>query len=177
VKGKWAAGIQPRNFVWVIKDRLAISERPGGYGRSHRKVRRQEEMIWLRENGFSRVVSVLASPHNMAAYEDFGIPAAHLPFGVHDDPREVLPGIYEQLRGWLSSGERLLVHGEEVGDRLLGFVAGYLLWVGILDNGPQAVTVTEHLAHRELNATARELVGAVLEVIAAPTTRRGGAAR
>ncbi|MEY2425753.1 MAG: hypothetical protein QOI61_1325, partial [Actinomycetota bacterium] len=86
MKGKWAAGIQPRNFTWVIKDRLAISERPGGYGRSHRKVRRQEEMIWLRENGFSRIVSVLASPHNMAAYEDFGIPASHVPFGAHDDP-------------------------------------------------------------------------------------------
>ncbi len=29
VKGKWAAGIPPRNFTWVIKDRLAMSERPG----------------------------------------------------------------------------------------------------------------------------------------------------
>ena len=78
MKGKWAAGIQPRNFIWVIKDRLAISERPGGYGRSHRRVRRQEEMVWLRENGFSRVVSVLPSPHNMSAYEEFGV-ARHQP--------------------------------------------------------------------------------------------------
>src|SRR5688572_4210364 len=115
VKGKWAAGIQPRNLTWIIKDRLAISERPGGYGRSHRKVRRQEEMIWLRENGFSRVVSILGSPHNMAAYEEFGFPASHLPFGPHDDPREALPPIYEHLRTWLAGGERLLVHGEEVG--------------------------------------------------------------
>ena len=29
MKGKWAAGIPPRNFTWVIKDRLAMSERPG----------------------------------------------------------------------------------------------------------------------------------------------------
>ncbi|MEY2397368.1 MAG: hypothetical protein QOJ00_542 [Actinomycetota bacterium] len=168
MKGKWAAGIQPRNFFWVIKDRLAVSERPGGYGRSHRKVRRQEEMVWLRENGFSRVVSVLASPHNMAAYEDFGIPAANLPFGSHDDPREALPPIYEQIRGWLGQGERLLLHAEEVGDRLLGIVAGYLLWAGILESGPQTVTVIEHLAHRELTATGRELVSAVLEVARRP---------
>ena len=170
MKGKWAAGIQPRNFIWVIKDRLAISERPGGYGRSHRRVRRQEEMVWLRENGFSRIVSVLASPHNMSAYEEFGLPATNLPFGMHDDPRETLPVIYQQLQAWLGRGERLLVHGEEVGDRLLGIIAGYLLWTGTLESGPQAVTVIEHLAHRELTATGRELVSAVLEV-----TQRGDA--
>ena len=26
MKGKWARGIQPRNFIWVIKDRLAAAE-------------------------------------------------------------------------------------------------------------------------------------------------------
>ena len=56
MKGKWAAGIPPRNFAWVIKDRLAVSERPGGYARTHRRVRRQEEIIWIREQGFGRVV-------------------------------------------------------------------------------------------------------------------------
>src|SRR5206468_2886211 len=39
VKGKWAQGISPRNFAWVIKDRLAVSERPGGYARTHGRVR------------------------------------------------------------------------------------------------------------------------------------------
>ena len=50
LRGKWALGITPRNFTWVIKDCLAICERPGGYGDNHRRVRRQEEIIWLREN-------------------------------------------------------------------------------------------------------------------------------
>ena len=45
LRGKWALGITPRNFTWVIKDRLAICERPGGYGENHRRVRRQEEII------------------------------------------------------------------------------------------------------------------------------------
>ena len=48
LRGKWALGIQPRDLIWIIKDQLAICERPGGYGASHRKVRRQEEVIWLR---------------------------------------------------------------------------------------------------------------------------------
>jgi len=48
MKGKWAKGIPPRFFAWVIKDRLAVSERPGGYARNHRRVRRHEEILWLR---------------------------------------------------------------------------------------------------------------------------------
>ena len=50
-KGKWAQGIRPRNFHWVITERLAVCERPGGYGANHRKVRRQEEIIWVRNRG------------------------------------------------------------------------------------------------------------------------------
>jgi len=41
VKGKWAAGIPPRNFTWIVKDQMAVSERPGGFAPHHRRVRRQ----------------------------------------------------------------------------------------------------------------------------------------
>ena len=83
MKGKWAAGIPPRNFTWVIKDRLAMSERPGGFAPNHRKVRRQEEIIWLQVQGFTRVVSLLPSSHNLRAYEEKShgqraLPPAHL---------------------------------------------------------------------------------------------------
>ena len=59
VKGKWAQGIRPRNFHWIIKDQIAVCERPGGYGQNHRRVRRQEEIIWIREQEFSAVVSLI----------------------------------------------------------------------------------------------------------------------
>lgn len=158
MKGKWAAGIEPRNFTWVIKDKLAISERPGGYSRNHRKVRRQEEIIWLREQGFTRVVSLLPSPHNLHAYEELGVRWAHFPFGPQDDGRDVLPDLYRQLRGWLAEDELLLVHMEELSDRLMGVVAGYLLWSGMLQSGPQAITVIEQLVHRQMGPAGRELV-------------------
>lgn len=158
MKGKWAAGIEPRNFTWVIRDQLAISERPGGYSRNHRKVRRQEEIIWLREQGFTRVVSLLSSPHNLHAYEELGVQSAHFPFGSHDDPRDVLPGLYAQVREWLAGEERLLVHMEELGDRLMGVMAGYLLWAGLLQSGPQAITALEQLVHRQMGPAGRELV-------------------
>lgn len=158
MRGKWAAGIVPRNFTWIIKDRLAVSERPGGYARNHRKVRRQEEIIWLREQGFTRVVSLLASPHNLHAYDELGVKWSHLPLGPHHDPRVVLPELYDALKGWVASGERVLLHQEELGDHLMGVIAGYLLWAGMLPAGPQAIAVLEQIVHRQMGPSGRELV-------------------
>ena len=163
MRGKWAAGIPPRNFAWVLKDQLGVSERPGGYARNHRKVRRMEEIIWLREQGFTRVVSLLASAHNLHAYDEYGVPWAHFPLAAHTDPRTVLPDLYPQLRKWLAEGEKLLVHQEELGDRLMGIMAGYLLWSGKLAAGPQAITVLERILGRQMGPPGREIVGVVVE--------------
>jgi len=159
LRGKWAAGIPPRNFVWIIKDRLAISERPGGYARNHRRVRRQEEIIWLREQGFTRVVSLLPSPHNLYAYDELGVTWSHFPFAPTDDARTVLTELFRQLREWLAAGERVLVHQEELGDRLMGAVGGYLLFTGLLDTGPKAITIVEQLTGRQMGPVGRELIG------------------
>jgi hypothetical protein len=158
VRGKWAAGIAPRHFTWIIKGKLAVSERPGGYARNHRRVRRQEEIIWLREQGFTRVVSLLVSPHNLHAYDEVALAWSHHPLGSQSDARAVLEKLYEELRGWLDSGERILVHEEELGDRVMGTVAGYVLWSGLLETGPDAITVVEQLVHRQMGPVGRELV-------------------
>lgn len=158
MRGKWAAGIPPRNFSWIIKDRLAVSERPGGYSRNHRRVRRQEEIIWIREQGFTRVVSLLGSPHNLHAYDEVGVPWSHIPFGPLDDPRTVLPELYGKLQGWVAVGERVLVHDDELSDRLMGVMAGFLLHVGLIKSGPQAISVLEQIVQRQMGPRGRELV-------------------
>ncbi|MGH9123397.1 MAG: hypothetical protein ACRDZ8_01565 [Acidimicrobiales bacterium] len=158
VKGKWAKGIPPRFFAWIIKDKLAVSERPGGYARNHRRVRRQEEILWLRGEGFTRVVSLLPSPHNLYAYDELDLAWAHIPFGAHDDPEQVLPDIYGQWREWMAKGERLLVHQEELNDRLMGVLCGYLRWSGLVPAGPQAITVVERILQRQMGPAGRELV-------------------
>ena len=104
MKGKWAAGIPPRNFTWVITDHLAVSERPGGFSVNHRRVRRQEEIIWLRVHGFGRVVSLLSSPHNLAAYDDEGLAWAHYPLERTGDPRPVLAACYRDIDDSLAAG-------------------------------------------------------------------------
>ena len=158
MKGKWALGIEPRYFAWIIKDQLAVSERPGGYARNHRRVRRQEEILWIRSEQFTRVISLLSSPHNLHAYDELGVQWAHIPFGQHDDPRVVLPDLYKQIQAWLVAGDKLLVHQEELGDRLMGVVAGYLRWAKMLPSGPQAIAVVEQILHRQMGPDGRELV-------------------
>ena len=161
MRGKWAQGIEPRNFAWIVKDKLAVSERPGGYARNHRKVRRQEEIIWLREQGFSRIVSLLASNHNLHAYDELGMPWSHIPFGTNIEIRPALSELYTSLRDWLAAGEKLLVHQEELGDQLMGIVSGYLIWTGMLDSGPKAIAVIEQIVHKQMGPAGRELVAIV----------------
>ncbi len=158
MRGKWAAGLAPRNFTWIIKDSLAVSERPGGYARNHRRVRRQEEIIWLREQGFSRIVSLLGSPHNLHAYDELGVTWSHIPFSTLDEPRTVLPELYGRLQGWLAAGEKVLVHQEDLGDRLMGVMAGYLLVTKMIETGPQAIAVVERIVARQMGPDGRQLV-------------------
>ena len=159
MKGKWAAGIPPRNFTWVVQDRLAVSERPGGFAPNHRRVRRQEEIIWLRMQGFNRIVSLLPSPHNLAAYDEGDMPSSHFPVGPGGDARDALGDLYRHLDGWLGEGERILLHQEELGDRVMGVVAGYLLWCGRLPVGPQAIAVVERLVGHQMGPAGRTTAG------------------
>ncbi len=158
MKGKWAAGIPPRNFTWVITDHLAVSERPGGFSVNHRRVRRQEEIIWLRVNGFGRVVSLLSSPHNLAAYDDEGIAWAHYPLERTGDPRPVLAACYRDIDDSLAAGLRILVHQDELGDRVMGVLAGYLVWSERIGNQPQAVALVEHVVGHAMGEPGRELL-------------------
>jgi len=169
MKGKWAAGIPPRNFPWVIKDRLAMSERPGGFAPNHRKVRRQEEIIWLQVQGFTRVVSLLPSSHNLQAYEEKSMASVHFPLPPSGDARSMLADLYRELHTCLAAGERVLIHQEELGDRVTGVMAGYLVWSERLPNGPQAITVLEHMTGHPMGPSGRELVAFAAELSPAPS--------
>ena len=152
MKGRWAQGLEPRAFCWVIKDRLAASERPGGFARNHRKVRRQEELIWLIGHGFTHVLSILDSPHNLHAYEEAGVPHAHVPLGRHDEWPDAAARALRHARrvARRSPPSACSIHHEEFGDRLLGVLAGYLLYAGFVTEGPHAVVVIERITGRQL---------------------------
>ncbi len=157
LRGKWALGITPRNFTWVIKDQFAVCERPGGVGDHHRRVRRQEEIIWLRENGFGCVVSIIAAPHNLHNYDELQLPYRHRPFNQeHTD--QYLAALYTELRELLTHGTKLILHGEELGDRVFGVVGGYIRWSGMVEEATAATQITERIAGRALDPFAREVI-------------------
>jgi len=161
VRGKWARGIVPRSFIWIIKDRIAVSERPGGCGDGHRRVRRQEEIIWIRENGFDSVLSLLASDHNLHNYDELGMAWSHLPFGGAADGVRRLEEVFRRLDELTADGRRVLVHREELNDVVCGLMGAYLLRSGLAPTGPRAMSIAEQLTGRPLGPPGREIVGLV----------------
>ncbi len=176
-KGKWAQGIRPRQFHWIIQDQLAICERPGGYGTNHRRVRRQEEVIWIRENGYTFVISLIPSDHNLHSYDELGMPWRHWPFAPSLNLETALPQIYTELANLLGGGKKLLLHMEEVGDRLAGFVAGYLRWTGMVPVTFEAIMVVERILGRQMGPTGRSIVTAAEEALTSPAAAAAVAAR
>ena len=167
MKGKWADGIQPRNFAWVIKDQLAACERPGGYGAHHRRVRRQEEIIWIRQQGFDLVISLIPSPHNLHNYEELGLPYVHRPWPPHEQLPAYLPELHREIRDALAAGQKVLIHKEEVEDRVCGLTAVHLVMTDLVPSGPQATAIVERIFQRRLGPVGRELVELALDLRAA----------
>ncbi len=163
-KGKWAQGIEPRYFNWIIQDRLAICERPGGFAENHRKVRRQEEIIWIREQEFDRVISLSSAPHNLHNYDEMGVRWRHWPFPITDEIGRYLTESYTELALLLSEQRKLLLHQDEISERLLGFLAGYLVFTGMVPEPPKAITLIENITARQLGADGRYVVGEALRV-------------
>ena len=161
MRGKWARGIVPRAVIGIIKARIAVSERPGGCGDGHRRVRRQEEIIWIRENGFDSVLSLLASDHNLHNYDELGMAWSHLPFGGAADGVRRLEEVFRRLDELTADGRRVLVHREELNDVVCGLMGAYLLRSGLAPTGPRAMSIAEQLTGRPLGSPGREIVGLV----------------
>ena len=157
MSNKWSEGIEPRGFRWIITDRFGVCERPGGYGAGHRRVRRLEEIIWLRRNEIDLIVSLTAIPYNLRDYDEHGVNYVHLPFSDSGGGRERLEEILRTVHAHAAS-ERVVLHHDSIGDRVSGVVAGYLLWSGLVASGHEAITIAEHLLERELGPVAREIV-------------------
>ena len=158
MRGKWAAGIEPRGFTWVYKGILAVSERPGGSTAVHRRVRRDEELIWLKHQGFSRVVSILPVMQNLDAYLEHGLSVSHYALRGGPQQREVLAACYHDLSHSMKNNVAVLLHSDDVSDRLLGVVAGYLVWSEKVDNVPASIALIERLFRRSLGPDGRAIV-------------------
>ena len=157
------AGIQPRGFVWIITGRVALSERVGGQGLQHRRVRRSEEIDWLREEGFTDIMSLLESNQNLASYREAGIRPHHVPLPTEFEPVEA-ENVFQALESILSDpGNVLLVHRDHLDDTLVGFMGGYLVRSGLIQDPIMATATIQEIAGRPLGPEGRRLVTSTLE--------------
>lgn len=163
MRGKWAAGIEPRNFTWVYQGRLAVAERPGGATRVHRSVRREEELRWLKNQKFTRVLSTMTLNANQRAYEEHGFSVGTYPLSGDARDTEVMNQLFVDLTKSLEGGEIILLHADDVSDRLLGTLAGYLLWTGRVTSEAIALASIERLFRRSISIAGRDILKSLPE--------------
>ena len=159
--GRMAAGLKPRGFTWVIADRLAVSDRVGGSGIQHRRVRREEEITWLvEEAGINTIVSMLPGNQNLAAYRQAGIATYSVPIGTPVEPEDVtrFHTVLDQALG--RPHARVLVHREGIDDTIGGLLGGYLVASGMVADPILAVAVIQQILGRPLGPDGRSLIPA-----------------
>ncbi|MBT8212365.1 MAG: hypothetical protein KJN71_04375 [Acidimicrobiia bacterium] len=153
------AGLEPRGFTWVISGRLAMCERIGGYGFQHRRVRREEEIIWLQDEGFTTVVSLLQGNQNITAYEAAGMRAFHRPLPNEIEDEDV-DAVFVDLDAALESTRAcVLVHSDLIDDVLVGLLGGYLVHAGLIEDPIVATSVIQEIAKRAIGPEGRRLIG------------------
>ena len=152
------AGLEPRGFKWVIAGRLAVSERIGGYGFQHRRVRREEEIIWLTEQGVNAVLSFLPGSQNQAAYAVANF--RFFNFGIEEvleleQVDEIFALMDEALK---PRGASLLVHRDLIDDTVIGLLGGYLVHAGVIQDPIVATSVIQEIAGKALGPEGRRLI-------------------
>lgn len=155
-------GLEPREFTWVIRGRLAVSERIGGYGFQHRRVRREEEIAWLVDKGVTAVLSLLESNQNINAYAESGLVTAHEPLGELEP--EDLTRVFRTVdRLLVETDGVVLVHRDIIDDTVAGLLAGYLVFSRRIEDPIVATAVIQEILKRPLGPEARRLINTPVE--------------
>ena len=155
-------GLKPREFVWVIQGRLAVSERIGGYGIQHRRVRREEEILWLKEEaGITTIFSLLGGTQNLASYRDSGFDVRGESLAGEYEPPEV-QRVFETLDDVLQDPDAVvLVHRDLVDDTVAGLLAGFLVYSDMVDDPILAAALIQEILKRPLGPEGRSLIPVV----------------
>ena len=151
-------GLEPKGFKWIIAGRLAMSERVGGSGLQHRRVRREEEIVWLQSEGINAVLSFLSSNQNQAAYELADFAVYHRAISGELEPGDIenIFEVFDQALG--SRDTSLLVHRDLVDDVLIGLLGGYLVHAGLINDPIVALSVIQEIVGRPLGPEGRRLI-------------------
>ena len=169
---RWGDGLEPRDLIWVFPQKLGVCECPGGYGPDRREVRLREELIWIRKNNFDAVIPLVSDPPTREAYANMRIPNHEIPLlelpspvGLHE--------IYTEIARRLDGGQKLLMHRYHHDEIMVGFIASFLLWRGIVNTAMKAEQVVMMLFDLQLGMRGRQ---ALVDMVAWCEAASGGAA-
>jgi hypothetical protein len=137
--------MEPRCYAWIIPDRLAVAERPGGGGRSNRRERRSAELDWWRSHGVVAIVSAKSSRHGLAEYVEGGFLARWHPIGDVASARAELPALVATVRELLETPgvTAVLVHCDSPGEWLAAIDAALRLGLGLARTRRAALRAAE----------------------------------
>lgn len=157
--GRMVAGLKPRGFTWVITDRLAVSDRVGGSGFQHRRVRREEEITWLvEEAGINTIVSMLAGNQNLAAYRQSGIATYSVPMSSPLTDQDVGRFFGTVDQALARNHAKVLIHRETIDDTIGGLLGGYLVNSGLVKDPILALALIQQILGRALGPEGRSLI-------------------
>ncbi len=152
-------GLEPRGFRWVIAGRFAVCERIGGSGFQHRRVRREEEIVWLKEKGINTVLTLLPAGQNKAAYEEAGLRV--IVHTVEGAPAEInnVTGVFNSMDDALNMrGASVLLHRDTIDETVAGLLAGYLVHCNLVADPIVATSVIQEILGRPIGPEGRGLI-------------------
>ncbi|MSO44077.1 MAG: hypothetical protein EXQ74_02020 [Thermoleophilia bacterium] len=109
----------PPVHAWIVPGSLAIAERPGGGGRSHRVARREADLAWWHAQGVRTIVSAMRSRHGLVEYAQAGYHVRWHPLRDVAQARAAIPLLADDVATVLAGNDgALLVHCDRVSEWL-----------------------------------------------------------
>ncbi len=125
--------MEPANYAWIIPGRLAVAERPGGAGRSHRRALREAELDWWAEQGVHAVVSGMRTRHGLAGYVERGLEVRWHPLRDPDQARDEVKDLAAAVKALLDADPdgAVLVHCDKANEWLAATDARLRMTLGL----------------------------------------------
>jgi hypothetical protein len=157
---------EPLVYAWLIPGRVAVAERPGGGGRSHRRDRRAAEIAWWTAQGVTAVVSGMRSRHALGVYAEAGWEVRWHPLREPGQAVQELPRLLSAVDELLGvHSQAVLVHCDRPWEMLGAVDAALRVHLGLADDRHRAFEA----ARRDglpVGSLASSLVGQVVPVAA-----------